>query len=148
MLIVWSTTEAGTPYQARVVAFTSAGRGAENDLEEFFSQELEANEAPDILDVKRLSSTSVNLTWTPLDLFMARGFPVYVVSLTPSSSSGRKKRQQPLTQVTNNSFAVFNNLVSGSTYTAEVGVRTGDRSGMQTNVVTSDPVPGKLLLYV
>ena len=148
MLTVWSTTEAGTPYDARVVAFTSAGGGAENDLEEFFSQELEAIKAPENVVVKRLTSTSVNLTWTPLTLFEARGFPVYVVSLTPSSSSGRKKRQQTLTQLTNNSFAVFNDLMSGSAYTAEVGVRTGDRSEMQTNVVTAEPVPGKLLLYV
>lgn len=129
-----------------MVAFTSEGRGAENDLKEFFSQELTASKAPEDVELVRLSRASVNLSWTPLTLFEARGFPVYVVSLMPSSSSNRKKRQQTLRQETTDSFAVFNNLASGTAYTAQVGVRTGNGSGMLTDLQSADPVPGTYIL--
>ncbi|XP_065904304.1 receptor-type tyrosine-protein phosphatase delta-like isoform X2 [Dysidea avara] len=129
--------EPGTPYQARVVAYTIAGRGIENKFEPFFSQELAASKAPETVDFKPLSPTSVNVTWTPLTLFEAQGFPLYTVSLTLSSS---RKRQSPDAILTSNSFAVFENLASGRQYSAVVGVITGNSSGTPNPPVTSDPI--------
>ena len=111
---------AGKPYQARVVAFTGAGRGMQNGYKTFFSQELSATKALENVQFKQLSATSANVTWTSLTLFEARGFPVYTVTIEPVSRNSCKKRPT-LTQITNNSFIVFTNLVSGTINTATVG---------------------------
>ena len=121
-----------------MVAFTIAGRGMENKFEPFFSQELTASKAPENVDFKPLSPTSVNVTWTPLTLFEAQGFPLYRVSLTLSSSS--RKRQSPDAILTSISFAVFGNLTSGRQYSAVVGVITGTPN----LPVTSDPITGNV----
>ena len=122
-LTALSTTAAGTPYQARVVAYTSAGRGEENSLMTFFSQELEPRMPPGNVSFDR-SRTSLNVSWTPLTLFQARGFPVYRVSLVLRSNS-RIKRQAIVPVITNNSFAVFSGLSGNTQYDAAVGVSTG-----------------------
>ena len=124
-----------------MVAYTIAGRGIENKFEPFFSQELTASKAPETVDFKSLSPTSVNVTWTPLTLFEAQGFPLYTVSLTLSSS---RKRQSPDAILTSNSFAVFENLASGRQYSAVVGVITGNSSGTPNPPVTSDPITGNV----
>ena len=112
-----------------MVAFTSAGRGMENDLITFFSQELVPTKPPQNIDFVRLSPTSLNITWTPLTLFEARGFPSYTVTLR-LPSNGRRRRQSPPLQITNNSFAVFTGLMDGATYDLTVGVLTGNASRM------------------
>ena len=45
-----------------MVAFTSAGKGAENDLEVFFSQELTPTKVLPEVDVVRLNLTTINVT--------------------------------------------------------------------------------------
>jgi len=59
-----------------VVAYTSVGKGAENEPTVFFSEELTPTKPPDNVELKQLSSTSFNVTWTPLTLFEAKGFPI------------------------------------------------------------------------
>ena len=119
-------TEPGVPYQVLVVAFTSAGRGAENNIEVIFSQELDPSKVPADINIVRLNVTSINVTWTPLTFLEAQGFPHYRVTLMQLSNSNRTKRQaDSITMETNNSYVVFHDLVSTSAYSAVVGVRTG-----------------------
>jgi len=109
------------------VAFSSAGRGAVNNFVVFFSLELTPNKTPENLNFTRMSATSVNITWTPLTLFEARGFPEYNVTLQPLPSSSRNRRQfmHIPTVITINSFAIFSNLDSNEVYIVIIGVRTG-----------------------
>ena len=131
--------EGGIPYEVVVVAYTSAGRGEENDrFGPFFTEELPPLQSVDENSVKisQLNETSVNVTWTPLSLFEARGFPEYVITL--ALSDGRKKRQSPQTITTSNSYAVFGGLAGGSSYSAVVGSRTG---GENTTIIPAPAVP-------
>ena len=133
-----------------MVAFTSAGRGMENDLIIFFSQELAPTKPPQNIDFKFLNSTSLNITWTPLTLFEARGFPLYTVVLKLLSNS-RSRRQSPTVhvQVTNNSFAVFTGLMDGATYNATVGVQTGITFRVPSVIINASSISGNILqLYL
>jgi len=125
--IMFFTAVPGVPYQVVVVAFSNAGRGAVNNFTVFFSQELTPIKTPENVDFIRLSVTSVNITWTPLTLFEARGFPEYNVTLKPFSTSSRNRRDFILIPpvITNNSFAIFVNLDSNNVYVVIIGVRTG-----------------------
>ena len=100
----------GTPYQVRIVAFTSVGMGVLGEYVVFFSGELAPTKAPENLQATQLSSTRVNITWTPLSLIEARGFPQYKVVL--SQLSQQRRQLDTNTVITNNSFSVFTNLVS------------------------------------
>ena len=133
-----STIVPGIPYQVIVVAFSRAGRGAASDFKPFFSQELTATKSPQNLKFTRLSITSINITWTPLTLFEARGFPGYRVTLTLSSTSVRNKRQSIPSVNTTNSFAVFDDLDSDGVYVVVVGVRTG----ASNDYMNTDPITG------
>ena len=128
----------GVPYEVVVVAFTSAGKGAENIRTVFFSEELEPEKSPENFMFKQLNSTALNFTWTPLTLFEARGFPVYRVVLTEKDTNSRKKRQSnSMSITTTNSFAVFPDLKENTDYSARVGARTGS-----TDFVDEDPIDG------
>ena len=135
-------TDPGVPYEVIVVAFTSAGRGAENDHKIFFAEELAPTKPPEDVDSKQLSSTSLNITWTLLTLFEARGFPEYRVVLTPKNINRRRKRQSDAdsvhTMMTENGFAVFTGLEENTDYTVVVGVRTGNMSEFSE----ADPIEG------
>ena len=118
--------EGGIPYEVVVVAYTSAGRGEENDrFGPFFTEELPPFQSVDenSVGIRYLNRSSVNVTWSPLSLFDARGFPEYVITLT--LSDGRTKRQSPQIITTSNSCAVFGGLALGSNYSVVVGSRTG-----------------------
>ena len=123
-----------------VVAFTSAGMGAESDREVFFSRELSPNRSVDANSVmtNQLNDTSINMTWEGLSLREARGFPEYRVTLS-STNNNRKKRQSP-SIITTNTFAVFNDLTSGESYSAVVGVRSNGAEEQTYN--ESDPFSG------
>ena len=131
--------EGGIPYEVVVVAYTSAGRGDENDdrFGPFFTEELPPLQSvdEDSVNISQLNETSVNVTWTPLSLFDARGFPEYVITLT--LSDGRKKRQSPQSKTTSNSYVVFGDLTGGRSYSAVVGSRTG---GENDTVISAPPV--------
>ena len=122
-----------------VVAYTSTGRGIENGVGfgPFFTQELPplTSVDEDSVYINQLNATSVNVTWTPLSLFEARGFPEYVITLT--LSDGRKKKQSSPNITTTNSYAVFTDL-GGSSYSVVVGTRTG---GENTTIIPAPAVP-------
>ena len=93
-----------------VVAFTSAGKGAENDYIIFFSEELAPTKSPENVVFQQINSTALNITWMKLTLFEAQGFPEYRVVLATDTSSCRKRQSNSVSIITTNSFAVFTDL--------------------------------------
>ena len=110
----------------------------------FFSEELAPTKPPENLQATQLSSTRVNITWTPLSLIEAQGFPQYKVVLSQLSTYSQQRRQLDTnTVITNNSFSVFTNLVSHTLYSVVVGVKTGGSSSF----MDSHPLNGKLYIH-
>ena len=85
-------TDAGIPYQVTVAAFTSAGRGAESSRL-FFTHELIPSKPPGNVTYERSSST-INVSWHPLTLFEAKGFPYYKVTMMLFSLVGSRTTRQ------------------------------------------------------
>ena len=106
-----------------VVAFTSVGRGAENESHVFFNEELSPTKPPGNVDFDPLNLTSVNITWTPLTLLEARGFPEYRVTISPLNDHSRQSGSRSV--VVRDRFSVIADLMSDTYYLAVVGVRTG-----------------------
>ena len=123
-----NSTAPGVPYEVVVVAFTSVGKGAENDYIIFFSEELTTTKSPENVVFKQLNSTALNITWTPLTLFEARGFPEYRVVLTIDNNSRRKRQSNSVSIITTNSFAIFTDLNENTDYSVVVGVKAGNTS--------------------
>ena len=123
-----------------VVAFTGAGKGAENDYKVFFSEELPPSKSPENVMSKQLNLTALNITWIPLTLFEARGFPEYRVVLSITDGNNRRKRQfiSDSINTTTNNFAVFTGLNENVDYSVVVGVRTGNISSF----VEGNPING------
>ena len=110
-----------------MVAFTSAGEGAVNYGHTFFTEEEAPVRYPNDVEFER-SGTSVSVSWEPLSLFEARGFPVYTVTLVPSSSDGRATRQSNdgvIRVTTNESNIVVGGLDPKVEYGVTVAVGTG-----------------------
>ena len=125
----------GVPYQVRVTAFSHEEMGLQNDFVVFFSKELSPTKIPDDIKFVRLSPTSINVTWTPLSLFEAQGFPIYKVTLTPTTteSQSRSKRQSSSNVlITENNFAVFTDLKANQEYSITVGVATNGSSDFKS----------------
>ena len=121
----------------RVTAFSDGEMGVQNDFLVFFSKELSPLKPPDNIKIERLNPTTINVTWTPLSLFEAQGFPVYRVTLLPTES--RSKRQpSSRTLITQNSSALFTDLKSNQEYSLTVGVAT-NTLGIYTS---SEPITG------
>ena len=118
-------TVPGNPYTVVVVAFTSAGRGEENDPHTFFSHEEPPQRPPDNVTFER-NDTVISVTWNPLNLFEARGFPVYTVTLTPTFT--RSKRQTNIDRTiiitTNETNVVIDGLNPDVEYSLTVAVGT------------------------
>ena len=66
---------------------------------------------------------SLIISWEPLTLHEARGFPVYYIYL--NDSSGPVKREIEPTANTTESSIVINGLDSSQTYMLAIGVATG-----------------------
>jgi len=110
-----------------VVAFTSAGAGTENYGHTFFTEEEAPLRSPDNIEFER-SGTSVSVSWEPLSLFEARGFPVYTVTLVPSTNDDRVTRQSNngvIRVTTNESNIVVGGLDPKVEYGVTVAVGTG-----------------------
>ena len=124
-------TVAGTPYTVVVVAFTSAGRGEENDPHTFFSHEEPPQRPPEDVEFER-NDTAISVTWTPLSLFEARGFPIYTVTLTPTFT--RSKRQSNIDGMiivkTNETNVVIDGLDPDVEYSLTVAVGTSSGEAM------------------
>ena len=140
-------TDPGVPYEVIVVAFTSAGEGEKNDRKVFFIEELAPTKPPGDVDTKQLNPTSFNVTWTPLTLFEARGFPEYRVVFTTKDGDSRRRRQSNADSVhimmTENGSAVFTDLRENTDYSVTVGVRTGNMS----EFFEGDSIDGTHLQY-
>ncbi|XP_065907794.1 cell adhesion molecule DSCAM-like isoform X2 [Dysidea avara] len=122
-----SRLDPGTPYEVVVVAFTSAGRGVETYGYVFFSEELTPLKLLENVKLER-SGTSLNISWNPLSLFEARGFPVYTVTLETSSSDNRVTRQSNdgvIRVTTNESNIIVGGLDPKVEYGVTVAVGTG-----------------------
>ena len=131
------------------MAFTSAGKGEENDRTVFFSEELVPSMAPENVTFKQIDATTLNISWIPLTLFEARGFPEYTVNLaTIMDTNSRRKRQSSpdFSMTTNNTFVVFDGLSRNTDYSVEVGVRTGVRTGSGSILVEANPINGNHIL--
>ena len=126
----------GTPYQVTVVAFTNAGRGALNDYIVFFSKELIPEMLPTDVSYIQLNNVSINVTWNPLSLFEAQGFPSYQAVLTEDPANSDTTAD---VITTTNSFAIFTDLSSSQQYTVLVGVTTGSN---RSAFVYSSPLTG------
>ena len=112
------------PYQVVVVAFNSRGNGAENQPQTFFSQELIPTDPPQNVMVDR-SGEYINISWNPLTLNEARGFPVYTVTLTPSTGNdGQQITDGVLVVNTTESSIVVGGLDVNTEYTLTVAVGT------------------------
>jgi len=112
--------------------------GELGDYVVFFSEELTPIKAPENTKVKPISDSSINVTWMPLNLFEAQGFPIYKVTLLPTTENRQRRQSSPMSVTTSNNFVVFNDLDSNTKYSVEVGVTTGE-----TNIVVySKPVEG------
>ena len=148
------STASGVPYEVVVVAFTSVGIGVENDYIIFFIEELTPTKSPENVVFIQLNSTALNITWTPLTLFEARGFPEYRVVLTTDTNSRRKRQSNSVSITTTDSFAIFTDLNENTDYSLVVGVRTGVSMGNVTSgFVESSPINGTsiyvfVLMYV
>ena len=134
------STAPGVPYEVVVVAFTSAGKGAENDYVIFFSEELSPTKSPENVVFQQINSTALNITWTPLTLFEAQGFPIYRVILTTDANNRRKRQSDSISVITTNSFAIITDLNENTDYSVAVGVTTVNSS----EFVEGSPVNGIL----
>ena len=75
------------------------------------------------------SSTVISISWDPVDLFEAKGFPTYLVMLTPSSSSNscttRQSNDDGIISVTTNKTDVaIEDLDPNEEYSLAVAVET------------------------
>ena len=91
---------------------------------------------PTNINYTRLNSASINVTWTPLSLSEAQGFPLYQAILTEDSTNSGATSE---VATTINSFAVFTNLSIDQQYTLLVGVATGNN---RSAFVYSNPLTG------
>ena len=137
-------------YEVVVVAFNSAGSGAENLPQTFFSQESVPMRAPQNVMFDRISGEYLKVSWDALTLREARGFPVYTVTLTPSvSSDGEQIANEVITVNTTQSSIVVEGLDVNVEYMLMVAV--GTIAGQVINdegmymVITYDSNPRPLL---
>ena len=139
------STAPGVPYEMVVVAFTSAGKGTENDYITFFIEELTPTKSPENVMFQQINLTALNITWTPLTLFEAQGFPEYRVVLVTDTSSRRKRQSDSVSIITTNSFAVFIDLNENADYSVVVGVRTGmNMSNATSEFLEASPINGTI----
>ena len=138
MICTYVITDAGTPYQVIVVAFTNAGRGIESYPKLFFTKELVPSKPPQNVLYKR-SGTNISVSWDPLTLIEARGFPIYIVTLLPLSITGSRDVRQStdgrITPViTNKTDAVIEGLDPYGDYSLTIAVRTSSGQTATTGV--------------
>ena len=121
-----------------VVAFTSGGSGVENNPQIFFTRELIPNKSPENVMYER-NGTTISVSWDPISLFDARGFPVYNVTLTPSSLVGSRTTRQSnddgiISVTTNENDVVIKGLDANRKYflTVAVGTSSGETSAEES----------------
>ena len=116
------------------MAFTNAGRGVESFSCTFFTNELIPIKPPGNVKYER-SGTTINISWDPLSLIEARGFPVYTVTLTPLSLVGNRATRQSNDDgivTTNETDVVIDDIDPNEEYYLTITVQTS------TGKVTTD----------
>ena len=134
-------TGAGIPYKVTVVAFTIAGRGVKNNSHIFFTEELIPNTSPENVMQER-NGTTIHVSWDPLSLSEARGFPTYTVTLIPLSlvdnrATGQVNDDGVISVTTNESNIVIDGLDPAVEYslTVSVGTNSGEISTAQSQLL-------------
>ena len=128
---IMACTVPGMLYQVDVVAFNSRGRGATSKPRSFYSQELLPTQSIQNVIFDR-SGEYVGISWDALALSEARGFPVYTVTLTPSTSNEKQIITGVISMNTTESSIVVGDLDANTEYMLTVGV------GTTAGQVTSD----------
>ena len=124
--VLTNYTDPGVPYRVSVTAYTSAGPGPENTLNEIiFTEELPPLRTVTNITIKWMNATTVNISWIPLGIHQARGFPSYRVII---SSEGTPFKST----TTNDSSVVIGELNSKRLYTVTVQPTTGGEPGVQS----------------
>ena len=82
--------------------------------------------APHSVNINWLNSTTMNVSWVPLNLVEARGFvQFYVITYEPTSGGSRRKRQQQTVQVNGSaSSGIVGGLQPGVPYDVSVSGQT------------------------
>ena len=108
------------------MAFTNAGRGVESSSHIFFTNELIPVKPPGNVKYER-SGTTISVSWDPLSLTEARGFPVYTVTLTPLSLVGSRATRQSNDDgivTTNETDVVIDDIDPNEEYYLTITVQT------------------------
>ena len=109
------------------MAFTSTGRGVESYSRTFFTKELTPVKPPENVIYDR-SGTTISVSWDPLSLMEARGFPFYTVTLIPLSLVGSRTTRQSgdgiISVTTNETDVVIEDLDPDVEYSLTVAVET------------------------
>ena len=124
--VITNYTDPGVPYRVSVTAYTSAGPGPENTLNEIiFTKELSPEQTVTNIIIEWINATTVNISWIPLGIHQARGFPSYRVIIfregTPSTH-----------RTTTDSSVVIGGLDGNRFYTFIVQPLTGGGPGVQS----------------
>ena len=122
-ILYCAITDAGVPYQITVVAYTSVGRGEENDPQTFFTQEQIPIKPPENVIFQR-NGSAINASWDPLSLIEAKGFPTYTVTLRPLSSVGNQSNDDIISITTNQTSVISDELDPSLEYILVVTVTT------------------------
>ena len=130
--VITNYTDPGVPYRVNVTAYTSAGPGPESTLNEIiFTKELPPEQTVTNITIKWINATTVNISWIPLGIHQARGFPSYRVTIFREGT--------PLKNRTTNDSRVFiGQLNNNRLYRVTVKLITGGGEGRQSE-------PGTLL---
>ena len=116
-------TVPGMLYQVVIVAFNIRGNGAANNPQRFYSQELIPTQSVQNVMFDR-SGEYVGISWDALTLSEARGFPVYTVTLTPTTSTEQQIISGVISMNTTESSIVIGGLDANTEYTLTVEVGT------------------------
>ena len=123
----YAITDPGIPYQVKLVASTNVGRGVESNPQIFFTKELIPVKPPEnITVIYEKGGAAIAVSWEPVSLFEARGFPTYIVTLTSSSLvNSRTIRQSNGDRVTTNETdVIIEDLDPNVEYSLTVAVET------------------------
>ena len=87
----------------------------------------------DVVVIRSLDGFSMNISWTPITLAKARGFPLYVITYSPLSSHKHAAMQAS----TNESYVVISGLDPSQSYSVVISVQTSGGSVSSNASVTS-----------
>ena len=109
--VITNYTDPGVPYRVSVTAYTSVGPGPENILNEIiFTRELSPEQTVTNITIKWINTTTVNISWIPLGMHQARGFPSYrVIIISEGTLSAHR--------TTTDSSVLIGGLDGNSVYT-------------------------------